>query len=313
MTASNHLSPQADLGSRPRNRLLRAGLAAILLQAAIMSGHAEASRQAEYMEMNAYCIAYLKASRSNQISSLPNRPEYFSGLVHYCNAVEALNKLYSMSNPQQRRYLVQTVVGETGYVIGHNPETHYFMPEAYALRGRAQLLGKQMPQAEASLYKALQLDPRHVGAMHNLATLYLETNRKAKAVDTVKAALAIDTSHKGLRRLARELGIKVEEPKPSESTQPPSTEPVTKGSPSAAPSTPPPAEPSAQAPVATTTGNNPASTEKTADAKRDLKDAPQAPVPALGSPTNPWCRFCPEAPGSDRPASIPATAPKAAP
>jgi tetratricopeptide (TPR) repeat protein len=278
----------------------------MLLQYTFMSGLAQASKLAEYMEMNAYCIDFLKAYRSKQISSLPSRPQYFSGLSHYCNAVEALNKLYSMSNPQQRRYLVQTVVGETGYVIGHNPESHYFMPEAYALRGRAQLLGKQMPQAEASLSKALQLDPQHVGAMHTLASLYVETNRKAKAVETVKAGVAIDPNHKGLRRLARELGIKVEDPKPAEPVQPP-MQPAGKTPPVTDPA-PPPSDPAKQAP------STPAATSMVSDGKAaDAKDAPPSASPPTGTPTNPWCRFCPDPQSTDRPASTPPSVPKAAP
>ncbi|TXT19562.1 MAG: hypothetical protein FD132_1696 [bacterium] len=267
----------------------------MLLQCTFMSGLAQASKLAEYMEMNSYCIDFLKAYRSNQLNSLPSRPQYFSGLTHYCNAVEALNKLYSMSNPQQRRYLVQTVVGETGYVIGHNPETHYFMPEAYALRGRAQLLGKQMPQAEASLYKALQLDPQHVGAMHTLASLYLESNRKAKAVETVKAGVAIDPAHKGLRRLARELGIKVEDPKPAEPVQPPM-------------------QPAGKTPPVTEAPSTHAATSMGSDGKAaDAKDAPPSAAPPTGTPTNPWCRFCPDPQSTDRPASTPPSVPKAAP
>lgn len=263
------------------------------------------------MEMNAYCIAYLKASRSNQLSSLPSRPQYFSGLPHYCAAVEALNKLYSTTTPQQRRYLVQTVVGETGYVIGHNPESHYFMPEAYALRGRAQLLGKQTTQAEASLYKALQLDPQHVGAMHTLATLYLETNRKAKAVETVNAGVAIDPGHKGLRRLARELGIKVKEPKAPESEQA-TTQPSDKTPPATEPTPPPPAsaKQAQDSPPASVIKESMGKTEET---KPAAKDASPSSAPPTGTTTNPWCRFCPDPPSPDRPASTPAAAPKAAP
>lgn len=308
MTARNAHPMRPPLNDRRIRPAFQIGLRGLLLFAFLGSSTAVAGKQADYMGINAFCIDYLNTYRSDQRAQLPSFPNSFYGQTHYCLAVEAHNKLFSTTNPQQRRFLVQTVVGETSYILSHNQESHPLMPEVYALRGRAQMQGKQMPQAEGSLNKALQLDPSHVGAMHTLATLYMETNRKAKATETVKAGVAIDPGHKGLRRLARELGVKVEDPRPGEAGQ---EKPTSKTAPALEPTTPPPASVK-QAPVPPLV-NGKDGAEKTEKAKPEAKYPSPSSTPPTGSPTNPWCRFCPDDPSPDRPASTPSTDPKAAP
>jgi tetratricopeptide (TPR) repeat protein len=266
-----------------------------------------AGTQAEYQALQSWCVGRDKWSAEGRKTDYPHPDEYFH-FHHYCSGMNALNSLYSTVDTRKQRYQAGLVVNETGYVIGHVPENHFLMPEVYALRGRGLLLAKQLPQAETSLLKALQLDPRHLGAHLSLGTLYLETNRKPKAIETAKAGLAIDPQHKGLRRLAGELGIKLEEVK----LAPPQQQPVTP--PSASPTTPPTAPSSTTAPPGAPPSkpvrqevDKPA--EKTREAPKSSDTAPAN----AGSATNPWCRFCPETPSSDRPASSPAAAPKAAP
>jgi len=261
-----------------------------------------AGTQAEYQALQSWCVGRDKWTAEGRKTDYPNPAEYFH-FHHYCSGMNALNRLYSTVDARKQRYEAQLVVGETGYVIGHVPEEHFLMPEVYALRGRGLLLAKQYPQAEASLLKALQLDPRHLGAHLSLGTLYLETKRKEKAIESAKAGLAIDPQHKSLRRLANALGIQLEELKPSPAPQQPATAPAT--------------PPSAAAPLSPTAAPAPKPTDREADkAQKKPDEAPKTldAAPAnVGSPTNPWCRFCPETPSSDRPASSPAAAPKAAP
>jgi tetratricopeptide (TPR) repeat protein len=227
-----------------------------------------------------------------------------------------MNRLYATLDPIKQRYEASLVGGETGYVISHVPENHFLVPELYALRGRAQSLIKQTPQAEASLLKALQLDPRHVIAYLSLGNLYLETNRKAKAVEATKTGLAIDPQNKPLRRLAAKLDIKLVEAKP-ESVQPKSAttsgdqpqqgvgaEPVQGGAKptaSATPSTPLAPEPVKQI----VTEASIKASEKTGNA--------ETATPNGGPSKNPWCRFCPDAPAATAApaASTPPTTPKA--
>jgi tetratricopeptide (TPR) repeat protein len=282
--------------------LLNTAISALIIFTSLRPGPSLAGTQAEYQAIQQWCIGREKWSAEGSKTDYPHPQEYFH-FHHYCYAINYVNKLYSTVDPGKRRYLAQLVVGDTGYVISHVPEDHFLMPEVYALRGRGLLLAKQMPQAESSLLKALALDSRHLGAHLSLGALYLESKRKEKAIETVKAGLTIDPQHKGLRRLAGELGIKLEELKPSPAPQQPATAPATPQS--AGAHTPPTATP-AQKPALGEVDKPPTKTDVS---PKTTETAP----PNVGSPTNPWCRFCPETPTSDRPPSSPSAAPKAAP
>jgi tetratricopeptide (TPR) repeat protein len=288
---------------------------ALILVAILRPPSVYAGTQAEYQALQQWCVGRDKWTAEGRKTDYPNPPEYFH-FHHYCAAMNAMNRLYATLDPIKQRYEASLVGGETGYVISHVPENHFLVPELYALRGRAQSLIKQTPQAEASLLKALQLDPRHVIAYLSLGNLYLETNRKAKAVEATKTGLAIDPQNKPLRRLAAKLDIKLVEAKP-ESVQPKSAttsgdqpqqgvgaEPVQGGAKptaSATPSTPLAPEPVKQI----VTEASIKASEKTGNA--------ETATPNGGPSKNPWCRFCPDAPAATAApaASTPPTTPKA--
>ena len=220
-----------------------------------------AGTQAEYRDLQQWCVGRDKWMAEGSKTDYPNPPEYFH-FQHYCSALRAMKSLYSATSQEKMRYASGLVINESDYVISHVPESHTMMPEVYALRGKAMAIVKQNASAETNLAKALQLDPKHVGAYATLANHYLDTKRRAKAEETVKMGLSVDPQHKALRRMAADLGIKVEAPKPEE--------------------------------VVTNSATQPAASVEAPAVQAVPAGAPPPEPPKIGSPTNPWCRFCPD-------------------
>lgn len=274
---------------------------ALIVLVSLHSTPVFANKQAQYQGLQQWCMVYLdwnKKQKRGQSGGVRIEvpTEYFSGVGHYCSAIDAYHKLQATSDKNHQRYLLGLVIGETGYVVGHNAETHPHTAELYALRGRAQLFLNHNPKAEESLNKALQLDPRYTDVYASLGNLYLNTNRKPKAAEVTQTGLAIDPQHRALRRLAGKLGIKLEEVKAeSDKPQPPSSAEL-KQSDSAEliqelkPTLPPPSSASAE------TEPPKQDVDKAAkEARRKSSDFEALPT-HTGTPRNPWCRFCPDMP-----------------
>jgi tetratricopeptide (TPR) repeat protein len=285
---------------------------ALILVAWMQPAPLFAGTQAEYQALQQWCIGRDKWTAEGRKTDYPNPNEYVH-FHHYCAAMNAMDRLYATLDPIKQRYEASLVGGETGYVISHAPESHPLMSEVYALRGRAQALIKQTAQAEVSLLKALQLDPRHVAAYLSLGNLYLATNRKEKAAEAIKLGLAIDPQHKSLRRLAAKLDIKLDEVK-SESVQPKvsitpgerpqqgvGTEPAQGTKPN---STVTPPKPTGMA-------ANKQGVDVTPVKAGENTGNAEAAISKRGSPTNPWCRFCPDTPAA--PAAPSPSTPEAIP
>lgn len=221
-----------------------------------------------------------------QKTPYPQHPESYFHFHHFCSAMRAMDRFYKARKKQDSDYAIGLVRGEVGYVISHVAPDHFLMPEVYAFRGKAEYLGKKYQEAMVSLTKALQLDPNHVGAYMTLADLYLDTNQKGKVVEAIQAGLTVEPGNKGLRRRAKEHGVAipelpVEAVKPVEPGKPESTT-VQPETPAAVTESVNQDEPS---PVPKTTELEKSDSQKASDQT--------APPPArIGSPHNPWCRFC---------------------
>ncbi len=269
------------------------------LAAASLALPAHAGTQAEYQALQNWCVERDR-HKDDSAWQANNNPQKYFHFQHYCSAMRAMDRINRARNRQDVQYAVGLVKGELQYVIARYPAEYFLMPEVYALRGKAEFLGGSIADAEVSLLHALQLDPTHAGAYVTLIDLYKGTNRKARAVDTVRAALAAAPGHKGLRRKAQELGVEVPEivtqehkleNAPAQPENPPVT-PVTKEEAGSSIVAPKPE----MAPI----DNN---IQKPAD--------PEAHQTKIGTPGNPWCRFCVEEEStSDSPVSIPSTPPK---
>lgn len=192
---------------------------------------------------------------------------------HYCSGLIELNRYYRAARGRQQPNLGNAVNEFTGMIKAWTPD-FYLRPEAYMNRGRAYKFMGHDGQALADFEKALELDPNLTPARIDLADLYVKLGKKPQALEVLKQGLAREPEKKSLRRRYQELGGDI---KALADLKPAPT-------PAAAPAAP---APGTEAPAATPQAAPPAS-----------EAAPKPPVqliePKIGSPKNPYCRFCPD-------------------
>jgi tetratricopeptide (TPR) repeat protein len=250
---------------------------ALLLASTCLPTPGLAASQSDYQALKIWCIERDQWNRGGRVTPFPNVANY-EHYHHYCSAVDAINKEMFAKDKQKQKFHLGEVMNNTDYVISHVAPTHNLLPEVYALRGKALAMAHHNAEAERDLLKALLMDPTHLEALFTLAQLYADTRRQDAATKTVLAGLAIAPDNKRLRRLGKTLGVKLPEDKPlSDTTQSsPAKESV--------PVDPPPAQDGVVV--------VPAETARVAE-PAEIVDEPK-----IGTPSNPWCRFCPEVAGS---------------
>jgi hypothetical protein len=262
-----------------RNNSIRFKLAMLVgCFAIVTTPGAQAGTQADYVELQAWCVGRDKWDKDKRQYAYPNPEKYFH-FHHYCGAMRAMKQFYRAPNKRESTYAISQAKGELSYIISHAAADHILMPEVYALRGKAEYLGNFNYDAELSLVRALQLDPNHVGAHITLVDLYVKMNRKADTIKAVRAALAIAPEHKGVRRIAKELGVEVPEIAAQEKR------PIDA-----------PAQPEKPAPVDETkaAADTPAKDQTAQSSNEADNPKPDETKPTIGMPGNPYCRFCPD-------------------
>lgn len=213
-------------------------------------------------------------------SRLDGRNENTIHMHHYCAGLRFLDRAYSaMGNKQDMKYNLNVSINNFNYVLTHTKEEYAMRGEVHVGKARALKLAGRKAEAIAEFNKALRYEIDSSDAYQALADHYLETGNKAKALEMATEGLRRNPESKGLKRRYTELGGKLPYPAPASEAaatpQPPST--GLQVSPTPAPAMPPEASVPEKA------------AEKTADTTASPPETPK-----IGSPTNPWCRFCPD-------------------
>lgn len=220
-------------------------------------------------------------------SRLGERNENTMHMHHYCDGLRFLDRAYSaMSNKEDMKYYLNVSINNFDYVLTHTKEDYVMRGEVHVGKARALKLAGRKAEAVAEFSKALRYDINSTDAYQALADHYLETGNKTKALEMATEGSRRNPDSKGLKRRYTELGGKLPYPDPlvkqssrapeAVATSPP-TSPGSQVSPTPGASTPPDASAAVKA------------VEKAAD-----PNASAAEPPKIGSPTNPWCRFCPD-------------------
>jgi tetratricopeptide (TPR) repeat protein len=245
-----------------------------VIMAALMSTHAYALEpwtptDVEMISLPPFCKVRMKSPSSS--------PEYklwaqklgqdFMHTHHYCAALNFLNRYYRSRNPVDKRGNLEAAVDNFGYMVGHASPNYSLMPEVYLNRGRAYSLMKRDVEAITDLNQALKLNPRLVYAYNLLANYYERIKQNQKALETITTGLQYNPGAISLKKRYNELGGKLPYPEPIQAA------PVL-----------PPVVPE-QAPTIEAGVNAPTP---------DSTDAPAKPIvqPKIGSPSDPYCRFC---------------------
>lgn len=231
---------------------------------------------AEMASMPPYCVArYKLAQGTPEWNSWRDRiGENFLDLHHYCNALTSVNRYWGARTPQDRGFYLQRALNNFNYIVNAAKPDFALRAEVYSDRGELFKLMRKPGEAVKDFNQALAINPRLAKPYLQLADLHVAGKASARALETVTEGLRHLPDSKALQRRYLELGGKKPFPEPIVAKV---ADPV-------------PAQPAEAAPpVETTTGSAPATAVAAGPEAAPAKEAP----PPIGTPKNPYCRFCP--------------------
>lgn len=249
------------------------------------SGMAKAGTTTEYKELDTWCIDLIKWQDSNRSGRTPPQPPDSYHYHHYCDSVRGLRRMYAPKDKRDFVFQHKFVLDNAKYVIVRVPPDHHLLPMVYLLMGKALDLAKHYAEAEANLLKAAQLDPQYLAVQVALANLYLGTNRKDKAMNAIRAGLDLAPDTKSLKRMAADLGMTIKPAPPKQDAAAIVTHESTQPGSASIPSTSRTENTTEQTDKAGSPVFSPITQETDPSFTSEVK---------IGSPTNPWCRFCPD-------------------
>lgn len=233
---------------------------------------------AEMAALPPYCAARFEEGSDAFKSWKAQMGGDFLHVHHYCAGLNMLNRARG-SAASGNKDMLGAVVREFDYVLTHAESGFYLRPEILMNRGLALSMLNRHGEAVGNLQKAIELDPKQPRAYAALADLYDRQKNRSLALETVTAGLRHNPEAKSLQRRYTELGGKLPFPAPLPPVQ---AEPARLVEPQAVK----PAEPVASASASPA---DPAAASPAAPAAAEPVAAPK-----IGSPKNPYCRFCPD-------------------
>lgn len=239
---------------------------------------------AEMHQLPAYCAV--------KFNSKTDSPEWqmwrnqlgsnYLDMHHYCAGLNFLNRYYVAQRKAEKSGMLGAAKRNFEYMIRAAHPDFSLRGDIYLQRGLTfKLMGRQA-SALADFQQALTINPKLTKAYLELTNIYANSKQKQKALETSVAGLKQVPDAKSLQRRYLELGGKLPFPQP-DVTSPEADTVKTQPVPELMPTTPDGTGDAAKADPADPNGLTPPKTEPTGEAAK----------PAIGSPTNPYCRFCP--------------------
>lgn len=245
------------------------GLAGIVLAQSVAAEWAPS--KTELSALPPYCAARFDEKSDAFKTWKASMGPDFVHIHHYCAGLNFVNRSYSMASTKSRMEMLNAAVRNFDYILTHTQPSFYLRPDALMNRGIALSMMQNQGEAIGSLHKAIEMNPRLPRAYMTLADLYDKIKDRGKALETISDGLRHNPDTKSLQRRYTELGGKLPYPEPIRPEQAPDTQAITPTDAASSAVTATPTEPDKSEPVAT-----PASAEQ----------------PKIGSPNNPYCRFC---------------------
>lgn len=210
----------------------------------------------------------------------------FEDVHHYCGALVHLNRYYKSSSTQDRKFFLKNMFTNMDYMFSHVKQSqprNVLLPEMHFTMGKMLIIAGRDAQAIKEFLQATQLKPDYADPYAALADLYAKAGKKQDALKTLEEGLSHAPESRGLVRRYRALGGKKPIPAPSTPTVSGNSEEKNTTGVNNSESTP--SQPAGSIPTPNSEGTvTPAKTQPTPD----VEDSPK-----IGSPTNPYCRFCP--------------------
>lgn len=215
-----------------------------------------------------------------KLSSNPADHKLYSGKIgpdwqhihHYCFGLNFINRYKrSFGNKIDQQFYFQSAVGEFEYMFTHSSSTFWMRPEMHVQKGKLLAAAKRNVEAVNEFEQALQRNPNYVEAYVALSDLYQNTSQQSKSIAAVEYALQLEPNNKSVQRRYNQLTGKIFTPPPPTVEQ--------------AAQAPPTPIPVAQA--AAISGVNSTTVQPVP------ASSPVVVPEKIGTPTNPYCRFCP--------------------
>ena len=183
----------------------------------------------------------------------------FGDIHHYCVALNNVNRYWGARSALDRGYYLKVAMDNFDYMVKAAKPGFPLLSELYSNRGDVFKLQGQPGQAMLDYDQAIKSNPHLVRPYFQLIDLYQSEKKHNKSLEVATDGLRNNPDSKAMQRRYLELGGKRPFPKPVQ-TEAAKTDPDAKSENDAV-----------AAPV----------------------DTPPEPAPKIGSPTNPYCRFCP--------------------
>lgn len=240
-----------------------------------------APSQADMASLPPYCAVKFNEGKNPEAAATwrASMGGDFIHIHHYCAGLNFLNHARGQFSSKNTGTLEATV-REFDYVLTNSSPGFYLRPEILMNRGIALSMMQRNGEAVGNLLKSIELDPKQPRAYATLADLYVKQNNHGKALDTISEGLRHNPGTKSLQRRYTELGGKLPYPAPL------------------TPATPVEAQAEKLNGTAASIPVNPG--EPATAAKEVAVPAAATPAaeasskPQIGSPKNPYCRFCPD-------------------
>ncbi len=243
-----------------------------LNRASAVAGYATTA--AELSILPPFCQTKLSSS------SNPADQKLYSGKIgpdwqhihHYCFALNFSNRYKrTFANKGEQLFYLQSAMGEFEYMFTHSSPTFWMRPEMHVQKGKLLAAAKRNIEAVNEFEAALQDNPTYVEAYIALSDFYKNTGQQSKSTTLVEQALQHAPNNKSLQKRYNQLTGKTFTPPPPTVEQtvqtPPTLTPVVKTAPESG---------------VNSTTTHPVSAS-----------SPVVVPEKIGTPTNPYCRFCP--------------------
>lgn len=209
----------------------------------------------------------------------------FIDVHHYCDALAYVNRYYKSRGAVDRQWFLQGAISNIDYMFSHvkpNQPRNILLPEIHFTKGKVLVLAKDYKAGEEFL-QAIQLKPDYVDPYAALADFYLSVGKKQDALKILEEGLRQVPSSRSLARQYKEHGGKNPLPVP--------LPPTISATPAEAKTTD--AKTDANAPIQPAVSILTPASESAATLVKTQPAPAAEDSPKIGSPTNPYCRFCP--------------------
>lgn len=254
---------------RLKNRITSCGFVVGLVFSLQAQGAANIT-DAELAVLPPYCAAKMRTHDPVATQSWESQfgHENWIHIHHYCDALVEVNRAQH-SNAYERKRSLDNATGQFDYVLKNTRPDFFMQPDFHYGKGRALQLQNAEGAAIAEFQRAVEIRADFVPALIELVKFYKRTGKHDMALSVLRRGLEKSPAAVSLRKRYKELGGDLSEfpehaPTPSDQSDKAADKTTTSAAPNGL------TEPAPQP-----TGNNVEPTK-------------------IGSPENPWCRFCPD-------------------